>query len=764
MAVFANVSLAPSVAASGLDLWSLPVVWQEDWSGGGFRLSTGWGTRVTRGADGTHTRVGSRNRPHRKLGLRVVGLRPDDVRWYREECYRRVHAYQLLPLAPDVTWWEGKASHSAALNWLCDTTYRRFYVGGYVALAELRHHLARLPRFHVAKLTAVTDTQISIDAPVGVSLAGPVRIVPLLECLPLSSASAQLADPVAGTITVEAVERPGRSALPAWLAAGGEPPGWPSFNDGSVPLNAPILYPPPDYRDVAVGVEADEEQAASGLALYMLRRGPVYNTARLSWTARRPDAVQLLRFFDGRRGRTFPYWLPSPAYDLEVLAVGADSVTVRAGGYSVDWARWGYLSVRHAGGIYFGKISGVVRAVDGLTDTVTLASTPLGFTLASIDTAGLAMPAAFAADEITEEWLHDDLCLISLPASEVLESAEGPGITPPPPGDPPLPPNPPPDGPEPPEPPGPPMCVPLLDCNGNATDYGIPVDPGVGGALVYNPGDGAGYTPSGPPVLCDTVIVLEGWQPGDGDEPWWPICPEEPEDPADPTGAICYPDGTCGIGTAAEAAASGGVYQGDGTDCGGVVCPVELTGAICWPDDTCSVGTEADAAAGNGTWLGVAECGPDINCACGCGVGADDTLSVDVTVDVDQFPNDETCDVIGTYAHAHYEGTLTKVTTCKFGGNLTRTWQTSGGAGVSTVYAEVEIATLPDGTPRWDFTFTAGFFFAVALTSTYLRAQGNLEETCGLCTLDRDVCVPRPESGDSSYHTVSGTITLNRGT
>lgn len=42
------------------------------------------------------------------------------------------------------------------------------------------------------------------------------------------------------------------------------------------------------------------------------------------------------------------------------------------------------------------------------------------------------------------------------------------------------------------------------------------------------------------------------------------------------TGACCLPDGSCDTLTAADCAAAGGTYQGDGADCAGVECPLIL--------------------------------------------------------------------------------------------------------------------------------------------------------------------------------------------
>ncbi|MBT8485578.1 MAG: hypothetical protein KJO43_08355, partial [Phycisphaerae bacterium] len=53
-------------------------------------------------------------------------------------------------------------------------------------------------------------------------------------------------------------------------------------------------------------------------------------------------------------------------------------------------------------------------------------------------------------------------------------------------------------------------------------------------------------------------------------------------------GACCAPDGTCEVATAAGCAFSGGVFQGDGTNCDPNPCPQPM-GACCFDDGSCTV-------------------------------------------------------------------------------------------------------------------------------------------------------------------------------
>lgn len=68
-------------------------------------------------------------------------------------------------------------------------------------------------------------------------------------------------------------------------------------------------------------------------------------------------------------------------------------------------------------------------------------------------------------------------------------------------------------------------------------------------------------------------------------------------------GACCFPDGSCAVLFAADCQAGGGVFQGEGTTCEGVVCPTPATGACCIGED-CIVLTADECAARGGDYQG----------------------------------------------------------------------------------------------------------------------------------------------------------------
>ncbi len=70
-----------------------------------------------------------------------------------------------------------------------------------------------------------------------------------------------------------------------------------------------------------------------------------------------------------------------------------------------------------------------------------------------------------------------------------------------------------------------------------------------------------------------------------------------------PTGACCFGDGSCSILTAADCAAQGGTYQGDGVSCAAANCPQPI-GACCFGDGSCAQLTASDCTAQGGTYQG----------------------------------------------------------------------------------------------------------------------------------------------------------------
>ncbi|MFC1573024.1 hypothetical protein ACFL6M_05435 [Candidatus Eisenbacteria bacterium] len=75
----------------------------------------------------------------------------------------------------------------------------------------------------------------------------------------------------------------------------------------------------------------------------------------------------------------------------------------------------------------------------------------------------------------------------------------------------------------------------------------------------------------------------------------------DPNPCPDPSGACCFPDGRCEEMPWTACDANGGDYQGDFTLCDPNPCP-QPPGACCYPDGVCQMQIEADCG---GTWMGM---------------------------------------------------------------------------------------------------------------------------------------------------------------
>jgi len=136
----------------------------------------------------------------------------------------------------------------------------------------------------------------------------------------------------------------------------------------------------------------------------------------------------------------------------------------------------------------------------------------------------------------------------------------------------------------------PPAGVPGVPCQVTGTDFVVcwfflPV-----GTYTVCETQQAGYTPTTPPCLTIPVGpgMIEKAEFGNMVNP--------------PTGACCFPDGSCAVATEIACVAAGGIYQGNDTDCDPNPCP--QLGACCFPDGTCTITSLALCVSAGGIYQG----------------------------------------------------------------------------------------------------------------------------------------------------------------
>jgi hypothetical protein len=98
------------------------------------------------------------------------------------------------------------------------------------------------------------------------------------------------------------------------------------------------------------------------------------------------------------------------------------------------------------------------------------------------------------------------------------------------------------------------------------------------------------------PTSAGDCVAQGGLYQGDGTDCGTANCPQ-------PMGACCFFDSSCSVTTAVICGAQGGTYQGDDTVCNPLPCP-QATGACCLGDGSCQMMGQLDCAAAGGLFAG----------------------------------------------------------------------------------------------------------------------------------------------------------------
>lgn len=301
-----------------------------DWSGT-VRVSTSWMTDISRSATTlAEERRELRSRPVRSVEYDVVGPARGVAFRMRSFLLRRGRARNPVPLWSDLAETTGTASGT---NVPCITTHRRFYAGGRVAIYEgaeggvSRDLGPDEDKAEYALIDSLTSSALTLKGSTALTRTYPAGsvVVPLFDAeIPAaeeggSDAALRLLSDEIAAATVMATEVLGTSAMPG--EAAGLPSGFPT--EGGYPI-----------LDIWTDWSAEQEE-------FVIRDGMVQDTGltshvwaqaeeprhgfRLTFSSLgRERAYDLRRFFDSRRGRCHPFWLPSPHGHFLVEEIGGD--------------------------------------------------------------------------------------------------------------------------------------------------------------------------------------------------------------------------------------------------------------------------------------------------------------------------------------------------------------------------------------------------------------------------------------------------------
>ena len=263
-------------------------------------------------------------------------------------------------------------------------------------------YTSEIDDFEVVSIAEVHEDRLVLNEPVAADYPSEGRVYPLLECDTQLSSSGQLLSDHVISGSIEGLEVVGPSMLPAMAEPGTNPAGYQVYQ-GLPVFDAPVNYAGSiswshdrlgGYSGAGIG-QVLETQGDVGRDLYRLP---------LSFS-NREKAFQLLRFFDSRGGRTYPFWFVSPAAFYQLDAVISNTVLrVKAKGAILDWQNRPHIAiVMRSGDVHLRNVIQVQRNgdVDIVTMDAPLPSVPSQFEIKRVTTACMAR---FDRDEITESW------------------------------------------------------------------------------------------------------------------------------------------------------------------------------------------------------------------------------------------------------------------------------------------------------------------------------------------------------------------------
>ena len=277
---------------------------------GGVSLETAYQVDVTRSSEkGTEERWLLWNRPVRTQSVLLSGLSRTESTRLIMNLARAADQGNPVPVYPDhtkVTAYD--VSVPEVLT--CDTSRRRFFVGGRV----LFHGWSDYPTVdpdtvEYGIISSLTDTTLTLEsAPSGTPAVG-WRVFPVMDAEVQLQGAAQLLSDEVAEVSFTATERIGETALPP-IACEGSDVSSTRYVDGT-----PVLDIRPTWGvQIQVLILRDGEQQPFGRG-----NSVVKDSERPRWGFRitfrplnRTDAWDLLQFLDSLRGRTNDLMVPNP--------------------------------------------------------------------------------------------------------------------------------------------------------------------------------------------------------------------------------------------------------------------------------------------------------------------------------------------------------------------------------------------------------------------------------------------------------------------
>ncbi len=417
--VIGSPLIAAASSATATELWDLPDSIRAAWPG--ITLRSAFSTDVKAANSLSEERRALVGKPYRTLQFSVTNFHQSDTFAAMAYTARRATAGSPVPLYCDVSFLASPASGST-LTLMSAPSTRRFCVGGRVLVILPRRRLTAAAH-ELHRVSAIDDgaKTITLIGALASTFPAGSRVFPVIESrLQLASEFTVLNDAMLSG-QFEAQETPGRSALSV-LQAGNTVPAGMSFDDVD---GLPIFDFALDWGAVKQGVARDGGYAQNGRAevgqFYGTRPRFTFNLPLI--LKGRTESMRLVRFFESRMGRAFPFWFID---NLRMFIPSAKTSTTLDVPKLTPANLWNFID--HIG-ILLANGTRIVRRITSRTtigdiDRLTMADALPSFNLADVKRMSAARLVRLSSDELVENWITDEHMRTSMGLIELLEEKD----------------------------------------------------------------------------------------------------------------------------------------------------------------------------------------------------------------------------------------------------------------------------------------------------------------------------------------------------
>ncbi|MFG0319868.1 MAG: hypothetical protein ACF8XB_21530 [Planctomycetota bacterium JB042] len=409
--VASKVEQTPSLTPLALPS-VLPNLLLNNWAEVGVVCRSSYLTDVSPGVDGdSEERQGLRSRPAREVSFRTTAMTQEAGAKAHLNLARMTAHRTPGPLLCDIT---RVSVASSGTTVTCPTSHRRFFVGGRVAVAEVRDG----EPFNIQYGTIETVNPGSLvlsDALSGSYPKGSI-VVPLIDSeISLTGGFRARTDRRGFEAQITLEEPAGAHALPPTHGLSPDA-------TGQTYRGLPVVRPEPNWvRPVGASIVRDGSRVDLGRASIVFPRGSRPKFA-YSYSAEmdREEWWNLLQLWDSRRASAYPFFLISPLTLFVPVEVATDRVDVPATGNLEDLQDFLEFVVLETD-----ENEPIIREVESFTDQgdryrIVFDEPIPPLSVPDIKRLTSAHHSRFVQDTLEESWITDNRVRVDLDTIEVV--------------------------------------------------------------------------------------------------------------------------------------------------------------------------------------------------------------------------------------------------------------------------------------------------------------------------------------------------------